>query len=44
MMSEYLPVLLQYQALYLQHQIARSARRAALQPQDSVTHNRIHER
>ncbi len=42
-MSEYAPVLLQYQALYLQYQIARSARKAELPP-EAPTHNRTLQR
>ncbi|MFC0682658.1 hypothetical protein ACFFGH_32920 [Lysobacter korlensis] len=38
-MSEYSPVLLQYQALYMQYVIAKRAREAALPPEIS-THNR----
>ena len=38
-MSEYLPVLLQYQALYTQYLIAKQAREAALPPEFSI-HNR----
>ena len=43
-MSEYLPVLLQYQALYMQVQIARSARQAALQAQGPVPHDHTPQR
>jgi len=35
-MSEFLPVLLQYQALYARYQIAKRARQAALQPSGSA--------
>jgi hypothetical protein len=43
-MSEYLPVLLQYQALYQQYEIARVARQAALQPYETSTHDRTPQR
>jgi hypothetical protein len=42
-MSEYAPVLLQYQALYTQYQIAKQAREAALPPELPI-HNRTPQR